>query len=40
MTPTERAALWREDYGWPQVGHLIDDSGDGIYGYSPGGRPG
>ena len=38
MTAAERAALWRDDRLWPRVDHVIDDSRDGIYGYSPGGR--
>jgi transcriptional regulator with XRE-family HTH domain len=40
LTPTERAALWRDDSRWPQVGHVIDDSRNGVYDYLPGGRPG
>jgi transcriptional regulator with XRE-family HTH domain len=38
LTPAERAALWRDDRLWPLVDHVVDDSRDGIYGYSPGGR--
>ena len=38
LIPAERAALWRDDRLWPRVDHVIDDSRDGIYGHSPGGR--
>jgi hypothetical protein len=38
LTPAERAALWRGDRHWRVVDQLIDDSRDGLYGDSPGGR--
>jgi transcriptional regulator with XRE-family HTH domain len=38
LTPAERAALWRGDRHWPMADEVIDDSRDGLYGYSPGGR--
>jgi hypothetical protein len=38
LTPAERAALWGCDRHWPVVNQVIDDSRDGLYGYSPGGR--
>jgi hypothetical protein len=38
LTAAERAALWRDDRHWPLVGHAVDDSRDGLYGFLPGGR--
>jgi transcriptional regulator with XRE-family HTH domain len=35
MAAAERAVLWRDDRLWPRVDHIVDDSRDGIYGYSP-----